>query len=181
MPTTYQLKPCRMCGGPKEKSPNPHTHTGWYCTKCRAQVFKKYDRNLCESKDQEHQLWNCLSCRRIKKDRQREAAMRGVATRAKNNVKWKKPFNAEKFWQRRAHGAVQLAIRRGILPSLKAGEYACADCGAIALEYDHRDYGRPLDVQPVCRSCNHNRGTAIWPSTSQYNFARIAPTKSEAA
>jgi hypothetical protein len=35
------------------------------------------------------------------------------------------------------------------------------DCGAKATAYDHRDHAKPLDVQPVCDSCNSKRGPAI--------------------
>lgn len=177
MASTYQLKPCRQCGGPKERSVGrPFTHVGWYCEKCRKELWKKYTRDLCGSTDPDHKDWNCPACQRIRFERRREASMRGIATRAKNHKTWKRPFNAEKFWQGRAHGAVQTAIKRGILPSLKGGDYACTDCGGVALEYDHRDYGRPLDVQPVCRGCNHKRGTAIWPSADQFKFKRIDAT-----
>jgi hypothetical protein len=54
------------------------------------------------------------------------------------------------------------------LPSLKTGEYACVDCGGVALEYDHRDYGRPVEVEPVCRSCNKRRGRAKWPQPREF-------------
>ena len=37
----------------------------------------------------------------------------------------------------------------------------CVDCGDRADRYDHRDYRNPLDVVPVCRSCNHKRGRAL--------------------
>lgn len=182
MPKPYQHKPCRACGGPKE--PNSRGRVaGWYCVQCRAQIWKKYDRNFCGSKAKEHSFLNCIDCRRIKRDKQRDAAMRGVETRRRTQAGWFRPFNAEKFWQGRAHSAVQAAIKKGVLPSLKAGEYACTDCGGVALEYDHRDYSRPLDVQPVCRSCNKQRGTATWPSPDRYAFTRISakPSKSEAA
>ena len=36
----------------------------------------------------------------------------------------------------------------------------CVDCGQRAFHYDHRYYSRPLDVVPVCRTCNHLRGPA---------------------
>lgn len=55
------------------------------------------------------------------------------------------------------------AIRRGELP--KASALHCADCGGQASDYDHRDYNKPLDVQPVCRSCNKLRGPAIHATT----------------
>lgn len=173
MPSSYVLKPCRKCGGKK-------TTRGWYCEPCRDELWKKYDRNLCQSKNEDHEYRSCTDCARIKRQRAQEAAARGAATRAKNNAAWRKPFNAEKFWQSRAHSAVQAAIKRGVLPPLKGGHYACVDCGGIALEYDHRDYGRPLDVEPVCRSCNHARGTAIWPSADRYNFKLIAALRKAA-
>jgi uncharacterized OB-fold protein len=53
-----------------------------------------------------------------------------------------------------------------ILNEKKCGRLAhpstqeCVDCGRTAECYDHRDYGRPLDVEPVCRACNVIRGPA---------------------
>lgn len=55
--------------------------------------------------------------------------------------------------------AVVKQIRQGLLP--KAKDCFCVDCGDPAFDYDHRDYNRPLDVQPVCRACNGRRGPAI--------------------
>lgn len=59
-----------------------------------------------------------------------------------------------------AHRAVKRAIERGDLPRLD-GSIACMDCGRPATIYDHRAYARPLDVDPVCKRCNHRRGPAI--------------------
>jgi hypothetical protein len=58
-----------------------------------------------------------------------------------------------------ARAAVGKAIRDGKLPRLD-GSVPCMDCGKPAKDYDHREYARPLDVEPVCRSCNLNRGPA---------------------
>ena len=58
-----------------------------------------------------------------------------------------------------AHGIVARAISKGLLPA--ASSHYCVDCGKPALHYDHRDYSRPLDVEPVCRSCNVMRGPAL--------------------
>lgn len=41
-----------------------------------------------------------------------------------------------------------------------ATSFHCVDCGAVAEHYEHRDYNRPLDVEPTCRSCNYRRGNA---------------------
>jgi len=56
-----------------------------------------------------------------------------------------------------ARNYVAAAIRCGDLPRLD-GSIPCKDCGKPAVQYEHRDYKRPLDVDPVCRSCNQRRG-----------------------
>jgi hypothetical protein len=38
--------------------------------------------------------------------------------------------------------------------------FNCADCGKQAECYDHRDYGRPLNVAAVCLACNLRRKSA---------------------
>lgn len=58
-----------------------------------------------------------------------------------------------------AHKLVSEAIKRGELCSPRTLD--CADCGGQAMDYDHRDYTKPLAVEPVCRSCNKLRGPAI--------------------
>lgn len=65
--------------------------------------------------------------------------------------------HANPYYQ--AHNAVTKAVRSGDLRP--ANEFACKDCGKRATEYDHRDYSKPLDVEPVCHSCNLRRGPAI--------------------
>jgi hypothetical protein len=61
---------------------------------------------------------------------------------------------------RRAIAAVHRAKLRGELSSLPDGT-PCVDCGAEAMVYDHREYAKPLVVEPVCISCNKRRGPAI--------------------
>ncbi len=51
------------------------------------------------------------------------------------------------------------AVRRGDL--LPVTDFSCVDCGKPAKNYEHRDYNKPLDVVPVCRSCNRFRGAGI--------------------
>lgn len=58
-----------------------------------------------------------------------------------------------------AQGEVAKARRKGVLADPRS--LACADCGGAATEYDHRDYNKPLSVEPVCRGCNVRRGKAI--------------------
>lgn len=53
---------------------------------------------------------------------------------------------------------VNEAVRRGDLA--RPDTFKCVDCGEQAACWEHRDYSRPLDVEPVCRACNHKRGPA---------------------
>lgn len=65
----------------------------------------------------------------------------------------------------RASG-VQLACQVLVRKAIMRGEIAppktlkCVDCGEPAFGYDHRDYDKPLAVEPICRSCNFYRGPA---------------------
>lgn len=60
----------------------------------------------------------------------------------------------------RAMAAVAKAIATGAL--MRPATYKCVDCDKQAQQYDHRDYRKPLDVDPVCRSCNQRRGRALF-------------------
>lgn len=60
---------------------------------------------------------------------------------------------------RKAYAQVTAAIKKGLLPH--PSQCVCADCGKPARDYDHRDYSKPLAVEPVCRRCNKLRGPAI--------------------
>jgi len=59
----------------------------------------------------------------------------------------------------KAHAEVKKAIKNGFLTPIQ--ELKCLDCGFQAEIYDHKDYNKPLEVEPVCRSCNRKRGSAI--------------------
>lgn len=62
----------------------------------------------------------------------------------------------------RAKQAAQRAIQREIKAGrmTKANVHRCVDCGQKAEMWEHRSYAEPLNVEPVCRSCNHARGPA---------------------
>jgi len=60
----------------------------------------------------------------------------------------------------KAYSKLHTSIQRGDIAKLD-GSTLCVDCGESARHYDHRDYMRPLDVEPVCASCNIRRGSAV--------------------
>jgi hypothetical protein len=79
----------------------------------------------------------------------------------------------ERKLRAKASAQVNAAIKAGYMPRLN-GIIKCVDCGKPAAHYDHRDYSRPLVVEPVCASCNIHRGPAepyasnppAWPAES---------------
>ncbi len=166
---------CHHCGGPKGKGGD-----AWNCATCtpivRAEASARL--NLCGAPGPLHHRWTCLQCQRVATDRAKAAARRGVETRRLNNANWGPPRDADRFWRGKAHSMVASAIKRGVLPKLD-GSIACVDCGRRAHEYDHRDYGRPLEVEPVCRCCNKARGTAKYPQPQ--TFKRLATPETAAA
>lgn len=60
---------------------------------------------------------------------------------------------------KRAHKMIQYRIAVGAMQPASA--FPCADCGKPSTDYDHRDYTKPLEVEPTCRSCNLLRGPAF--------------------
>jgi hypothetical protein len=62
--------------------------------------------------------------------------------------------------QKDASLAVRKAVAIGMLKPVTA--FVCVDCGAPATQYEHRDYSKPLVVEPVCKSCNIKRGVAAF-------------------
>lgn len=176
MPSVYQPKPCRRCGGAKDPT-LPRHERSWYCRPCRSAVWEERGRaaSWCGNCSAP---WSCIACARAKRASQLAAARRGADKRRLSQPEYFRPESADRYWQSAAHAAVCRAIKRGVLPSLKGGDYQCTDCARPASEYDHRDYGRPLDVEPVCKSCNKLRGTAVWPTADRFDFKRFpAPTE----
>ena len=73
--------------------------------------------------------------------------------------------------RQRALYAVAVAVATGVLPSLRSGAVPCKDCSKPATHYDHRDYAKPLEVEPVCGRCNLKRGAVkgiVWRERSAY-------------
>lgn len=60
------------------------------------------------------------------------------------------------------HGIKKRILDKAIKDKIleKPTKFKCVDCGSKAWCYDHRNYGKPLDVEPVCSGCNFNRGGA---------------------
>lgn len=69
------------------------------------------------------------------------------------------PSRPKKNGQAQAAYQVNKAVKKGILPHVST--LICVDCGKPAQCYEHRDYNKPLEVVPTCKSCNTRRGSAI--------------------
>lgn len=81
-----------------------------------------------------------------------------------------KIYHVRKVLAQKAHYWAQYAQKKGLIPKLD-GSVPCMDCGHPAWVYDHRDYRKPKDVEPVCSGCNKNRGPAL-PMVSQCRLAK---------
>ena len=59
----------------------------------------------------------------------------------------------------KANEEVYKAVRAGALYDVKT--LICVDCADQASCYDHRDYLKVFDVDPVCTRCNKLRGEGL--------------------
>ena len=77
------------------------------------------------------------------------------------------------YYQRlawRAWRKVYLTVKVGGLTNLKLVYIACTDCKTCrAVNYEHRDYTKPLNIDPVCQSCNLKRGKARRITPEEFN------------
>ncbi len=66
-----------------------------------------------------------------------------------------------KMGQKHCLNTIQRAIKKGILPRLTTSDIKCVFCKKNrATVYEYRDYNKPLEVKPACRSCNGKIGSA---------------------
>ena len=134
------------------------------CKECAESVKERYrQRRLAELKSR---FIICMDCgkkehkryrRRFQRCRSCQRIHERIQQRARNKVRARKYPN-----QRRALQAVAHAKRKGMLKWVGKGcGIKCTDCHREARHYDHRDYSKPLDVDPVCVDCNIKRGPAL--------------------
>ena len=97
----------------------------------------------------------CHSCKEPKKNLFAYYCRECTAARATRRAT---QFQRAKPLAKKAIVAVNKAIKEGLLEP--PSKYICLDCGGKAEVYDHRNYHKPLNVEPVCRSCNSFRGPA---------------------
>lgn len=75
----------------------------------------------------------------------------GLRDQNSTTVEARKPTR-QREWRNRhpqryqAHKAVQNALRKGLIV-----KQPCEICGALRVDGHHREYGRPLEVQWLCR------------------------------
>ena len=100
---------------------------------------------------------HCIACGVLKELGRAGCDKCGECYRA-GTAEWAKRHIANRPLQKEAQQAVVEAVRRGHMPPARV--LMCVDCGKQAGVYDHRDYRRPLHVEPVCYSCNGKRGAA---------------------
>jgi hypothetical protein len=146
---------CKHCGQPLEARRHQAAR---FCLKCS-------DRPRIAAPDRKREgtylgkringALVCLDC---------ESPVRG-APGARPPLRCSPCITVRRKWLHERSGpaatAVAREIREGRLP--RPSTLVCVDCGRPAEQYDHRDYTKPLQVEPVCRSCNVIRGPAPYP------------------
>lgn len=90
---------------------------------------------------------------KVEKQREYRKTPRGKDVEKAHNQKLK---GSMAIW---AKSRIYLLVRNETLP--KASDCYCVDCWETAECYDHRNYHKPYQIEPVCRSCNAKRGKAI--------------------
>lgn len=82
--------------------------------------------------------------------------------RRKGHWKTEEEALRHKRWRSYAYVVMHSLIRREIV--FRVDLYDCVDCGSQAEIWEHRDYSRPLEIEPACESCNAKRGPGWSPS-----------------
>lgn len=151
---------CAACG----KAANRHGSQALYCSPC---ANTKKPRLAAPDRRRAGQYtglkiggqWCCVDCRAPVEVSEFNGKKRRPPIRCMPCARLR--YVERDAVKSRAASLVAKAVRLGELR--RPSEFACVDCGRAACQYDHRDYTKPLDVVPVCRSCNVMRGPAdVW-------------------
>lgn len=151
---------CKQCGEPTGREPE-----ATYCFPC---TRVRASRRLAEpgrvrAGDYKPvaagDVWVCKDCARPLKQYAYDGKKRRPPLRCIECTIKRYRYLSIESGASAAHAAAARAQKNGLLP--RPSSLACVDCNRQAECYDHRDYSKPLQVDPVCRSCNVMRGPAI--------------------
>lgn len=154
---------CELCGKPRNRC----VSTARFCLPCaqernKTRIATRPHANagaLVSVRNEAGEII-CADCEKvIPRNRTRSGGYVRTGLRCWDCNRQHYAYMAVATGKQLANYAVHRAIASGVLKPASA--HTCVDCGAKALAWDHRDYNRPLDVEPVCQSCNSVRGKAI--------------------
>lgn len=126
--------------------------------------FKQKECVTCGAK-QHTNLDECISCRQKRQDDESQK----LCALCDARIPPRKGRANSKYCSRECSGLVNaartgLSVANDVARHIKHGHmkpartHQCVDCGAPAKTYDHREYLKPLQVDPVCKRCNFVRG-----------------------
>lgn len=133
------------------------------CKKCQQKPTRKQDARYrycdsCRPCDPAPQRLDCEQCGADIRERYQGARFCFPCTRIRARISSRKyiPNNDNNV----SRAVTKYAVKVGFLPDPR--NFICMDCNGRQAEcYDHRDYNKPLEVDPVCLQCNSSRGRGI--------------------
>ena len=170
-------KPIKMF----DKDKNRKSRYNAWCKDCKKQWVED-NRGACKANKHEYYRNNIEYFRtksaEYRKTHKKEIANTGRAYRKKHG---KEIYDRiKRSGQKQAKEAAHYAVRSGKLPDLKVDYVVCCDCGkSRATQWEHRDYNKRLQVDPVCQSCNLLRGPAkeMNPKNFENKKCKVCGTK----
>lgn len=126
------------------------------CSKCKQ--YKSIDHFSRDSSKKSGLRSQCKACyREYVISRQgktvlHKANKRYFATKKGKQTKQRYRMRMNNSRNQKARYLTRLEIRTRRLPH--PTELKCEQCNKQATEYHHKDYGKPLDVTPLCQKCH---------------------------
>ena len=132
------MKQCRSC----KKEYQPKRKNSVHCDSCLVGIRFNSTQYKCKKCGEDE--WDC-TIKRVARGICRKCEPRYVRPTPNPN--------------RASNAVLTRFVNAGLIPP--PGDFLCIDCGARATCWEHRDYNKPLDVEPTCQSCNSLRGAGI--------------------
>jgi hypothetical protein len=132
------------------------------CVDCAGLFQGVYNNKRCapcqvvKAQPQPRRYPDCLVCGKALAKVHPNTKFCSKCVNTRRRAYWLRSKNSGRH-NEKARMLTKYAVKIGFLPHPTL--YKCVDCKRRQAEcYDHRDYSKPLQVDPVCLRCNSSRG-----------------------